>query len=543
MPKPSLVEVGVGFCEANADQTGHFPARRSTASPVVAIFHLQPTVLRSRNEIGTSSKPALSLLNSRLPGGCFMERTVTMIGRVFLGRYEVQRLLGEGGMGRVYLARQTDLGRQVVVKVMHDHIATDAKFRDRFQRETLLMARFQHANAVTLYDASLNDPAGPCIVMEFVKGINLETLHAKSGRMTAPRVARIVRQLCEVLQSAHDEGIMHRDLKPANLMILDPDSPKERIKVMDFGLAKLIDDGPIRKVTDTNVDFAVGTPGYIAPEQVRGESMDHRGDLYSVGVMMYELLSGRLPFIGTTSMDVLLAHATETPPTFAEIGLAGWVSQAVEDLIFDILAKDPDDRPQSARELAERFDTIVYDEQQQAEARHAPQELAEPRSGRLQRHHELVPLELESSSMLAAAAPLLNGTAARHHPHARDQAAFPFHMEAWMPEGIAIRKLRGFVHDCGGEVLESVPGLIRVRLGKNRTPTSSLSWLGFGKKSSGPIDVELHLFRTDAKQDNKLTIHVLFRPTHAPLLGDELWRTRCTQIFCELRAYLMGGGG
>ena len=111
-----------------------------------------------------------------------------MIGRVFLGRYETRRLLGEGGMGKVYLARQLDLGRDVVVKVMHESIASDPKFRDRFQRETLLMARFQHPGAVTLYDASLDDPLGPCIVMEYVRGMNLEGLLAKNGRMSAPRV-------------------------------------------------------------------------------------------------------------------------------------------------------------------------------------------------------------------------------------------------------------------------------------------------------------------------------------------------------------------
>ena len=116
--------------------------------------------------------------------------------------------------------------------------------------------------------------------MEYVRGVNLESLLTKTGRMTAPRVARIVGQLCEVLQAAHDQGMIHRDLKPANLMVTDPDTPRERIKVMDFGLAKLIDDPNVKKVTDTNVDFAVGTPGYIAPEQVRGETMDHRGDLY-----------------------------------------------------------------------------------------------------------------------------------------------------------------------------------------------------------------------------------------------------------------------
>ena len=454
-----------------------------------------------------------------------------MIGRVFLGRYEVQRLLGEGGMGRVYLARQSDLGRQVVVKVMHDHIAAEPKFCDRFQRETLVMARFHHANAVTLYDASLTDPAGPCIVMEYVKGVNLETLLAKTGRMTAPRVARIVGQLCEVLQAAHDEGIIHRDLKPANLMIVEPDSPRERVKVMDFGLAKLVEDASARKVTDTNVDFAVGTPGYIAPEQVRGELMDHRGDLYSVGVMMYQLFTGRLPFEGATSMDVLLAHATETPPRFAELGLGGWVPPAAEQLVFDILSKDPDDRPQSARELAARLDRVVADAQQVAEGRPAPA------SDRIESESsELIELELEPPpSRLAARGGAASGTWPTGN---RAEAALPFHMEAWLPEGVAIRKLRGFVHDCGGEVLESLPGLIRVRLGKS--PGPAMAWLGLARRVNGPIDLELHLHRTDPRQETKLTIHVLFRPAHPSLLADEEWRKRCGKLFIELRAYLMG---
>ena len=162
-----------------------------------------------------------------------------MIGRIFLGRYEAMRLLGEGGMGKVYLARQLDLGRQVVIKIMHDHVASEPKFRDRFQRETLLMARFAHPYAVTLYDASLTD--GPCIVMEYIRGINLESLLQKNGRFTPARVGRLVSQLCEVLQAAHDQGLIHRDLKPANLMVVDHDSPREKIKVMDFGLAKLVD--------------------------------------------------------------------------------------------------------------------------------------------------------------------------------------------------------------------------------------------------------------------------------------------------------------
>src|SRR5437660_2458228 len=195
-----------------------------------------------------------------------------MLGRIFLGRYEPSRLLGEGGMGKVYLARQVDLGRQVVVKVMHDHIASDPKFRERFQRETLLMARFQHPYVVTLYDASLNDPQGPCIVMEFIRGITLDSLLMRNKRLNPARAGRLLGQLCEALQAAHAEGIVHRDLKPTNLMVVDPDTPYEKIKVMDFGLAKLLDDGrgkSMYKSSDTGTDFAVGTPGYISPEQVK----------------------------------------------------------------------------------------------------------------------------------------------------------------------------------------------------------------------------------------------------------------------------------
>lgn len=451
-----------------------------------------------------------------------------MIGRVFLGRYEARRLLGEGGMGRVYLARQLDLGRDVVVKVMHEHLTTDPKFRDRFQRETLLMARFQHPGAVTLYDAGLDDPHGPCIVMEYVRGVNLDTLLARNGRFSAPRVGRIIGELCEVLQAAHDEGIIHRDLKPANLMVLDADTPRERIKVMDFGLAKLIEGGPVRKVTDTNVDFAVGTPGYICPEQVRGEEMDHRGDLYSVGVMMYELLTGRLPFTGNSSMDILLAHATEPPPTFAELGLAGSIPAEIEQLVFDTLAKDPADRPQSARELAERFDTALERVKDRLEAE--PFEggpAGGPGRAGLRPGRGNAP----AGGILAAAPPALT---------AREPAVLPFHLEAWMPESIALMKLRGFVHDAGGEVVESLPGLIRVRLGGRKPTTGTLSWLGLGRRSAGPIDVELHLHHAHPEQPNRLTVHVAFRPSHPGLLADPSWRERCSQVFVELRAYLMG---
>src|SRR5439155_19853615 len=192
-------------------------------------------------------------------------------------------------------------------------------------------------------------PLGPCISIELIRGVSLDEVLRKNGCLSPGRVVRILGQLCEVLQAAHTEGIIHRDLKPGNLMIVDADSPYELLKVMDFGLAKLISpESPAGAVAVSNAEFAVGTPGYMCPEQVRGEEMDNRGDLYSVGVILYELLTGRLPFSGPTTMDILLADATESPPLFADIGAANWVPPAIEAVIQSCLAKDPAERPQSA---------------------------------------------------------------------------------------------------------------------------------------------------------------------------------------------------
>jgi serine/threonine-protein kinase len=457
-----------------------------------------------------------------------------MVGRIFLGRYETIRQLGEGGMGRVYLARQIDLGRQVVIKVMHEHIAADPKFRDRFQREMMLMARFQHPYVVALYDASLNDPEGPCIVMEYIRGVSLDTLLHRNGRFGPARLGRFIGQLCEALQAAHAEGIVHRDLKPANLMVVEADSPKERIKVMDFGLAKVFTTNSKRHqegISDTNVEFAVGTPGYISPEQVRGDGMDHRSDLYSVGVLMYELLTGRLPFSGTETMDVLLAHATETPPSFAEVGLSGLISAPVEEVVCACLAKNPDDRPQSARELAERYENALFQDQQSV----------------TQLIPGVEPAPRDNTNQTAAAPDLGNTPVPQTLVAVSDDPSVVLHqLEAWMPETIAAYKLRGFVDDMGGQVIESVPGRIRVRLGGRGCVytfpvVSSLAWLGLSRRGS-TMELELLLQRNNPQQQGLLSITVVMRLPDSRAAATAAWRTSCNQIFCDLRAYLMGQG-
>ena len=442
-----------------------------------------------------------------------------MAGRTFLGRYETIRLLGEGGMGRVYLAKQTDLGRQVVVKVMHEHVASDPKFKERFQREMLLMARFQHPYVVALYDASLNDPHGPCIVMEYVRGISLDTLMHRNTRLAPARVGRLLTQLCEALYAAHQEGIVHRDLKPANLMVVDPDTPYEKIKVMDFGLAKIIENtgnlGMMMHQSNTGLDFAVGTPGYISPEQVRGEDTDYRCDIYGVGVIMFELLTGRLPFTRDETMDVLFAHATEMPPTFADAGAGSWVPPEIEAVVMRCLAKNPDERPASARELADQYDKALKLADERLNP-HADSALTPP--------PQTAPKDTRQSDTM----PLRQTI-----PY--DANVIVHQLEAWMPDIIATNKLRGFVQDNNGEVLESVPGIIKVRIGAHGRD-SAFSWLGIGRKS-GIVDLELRLERNNPGKTNLLHVTVLMSSPHRKA-GDPTWRERCAEVFCELRSHL-----
>jgi len=273
----------------------------------------------------------------------------------------------------------------------------------------------------------------------------------------------------------------------------------------------MIETATIKNVTGSNFDFAVGTPGYICPEQVRGEAVDHRGDLYSVGVIMYELLTGRLPFIGPSSMDLMLAHATEMPPRFSEIDPDTQVPATIEQVVFSVLEKNPNDRPRSARELIEAYEAAI-----------AIDEMGLPDP------------EAQVQTDAVAMPPLYV-----------DPTTLTFQMEAWMPESIAIMKLRGFAYDMGGDILESVPGKIRLRIGGSpshkvrRSPLVSLSWFGFGRRA-GPITMELHLHQIDPTKSNRLFLQVVFRPSSISQLNDAVWRERCTDLFIELRAYLMG---
>jgi serine/threonine-protein kinase len=278
--------------------------------------------------------------------------TVLKPGQLLFDRYVVERQLGEGGMGTVWLVRHRGLDAERALKLITSGIARDNQARARFVREARILERLNnHPNAVRVYDVRVGTDIA-FIEMEYVRGKSLNHLHVTGEPMPLDQVTELLTQLCDVLQAANDEGIIHRDLKPPNLMLVDGRQPGHKVlKLLDFGIAKIregIDD--VHTVTGS----FMGTPLYSSPEQIVGEAVDARSDLYSVGVILYELLTGYRPFDGSINA-VIYKHTMVPPAPFAETNPDVKVPPAVEEVVLKCLAKERENRPQSPRELAEMF--------------------------------------------------------------------------------------------------------------------------------------------------------------------------------------------
>ncbi len=266
------------------------------------------------------------------------------------GRYEIERLLGQGGMGAVYLARQLDLERHVVIKVINPELASDPKVVGRLQREAKAAARIASDRVVQVFETGTENGV-PFIAMEYVAGASLAQRLEERGRFRHAEATRLIIDAAEGLRAAHAVGVLHRDVKPANILLANDG----RVKVADFGLAKLVNKAPADGTTLSVEGTILGTPDYMAPEQVRGEPLDGRADLYSLGVTYYELLCGRKPFRGDTPMMILanvLSGAVEPPREVVPD-----VPLGVQRACLALMARDRADRPADARaaiELLER---------------------------------------------------------------------------------------------------------------------------------------------------------------------------------------------
>ena len=272
-----------------------------------------------------------------------------MKGQKINDRYQIIKSIGEGGMANVYLAYDTILDRDVAVKVLRGDLANDEKFVRRFQREALNASSLSHPNIVEVYDVG-DDNGQYFIVMEYIEGKNLKDLLKKRGKLTVSEVVDIMSQIADGLSVAHDSYIIHRDIKPQNIMILE----NGLIKITDFGIAMAMN---ATQLTQTN--SVMGSVHYLPPEQASGKGSTLKSDIYSMGILMYELLTGKLPYRGDNAVEIALKHLKEPLPSIREE--IDDLPQSVENVILKSAAKNPKNRYNDAREMYEDLKTVLDD--------------------------------------------------------------------------------------------------------------------------------------------------------------------------------------
>jgi tRNA A-37 threonylcarbamoyl transferase component Bud32 len=277
-----------------------------------------------------------------------------LVGRFIGDRFLVQAKLGEGGMGAVYQAEQVAMKRPVALKVLHPHLSRDDNLIERFHREAAASSRLNHPNTITVHDFGQADDGTLYIAMEFIDGKSLADEIEGTGAFPWYRVTEVGRQIAESLADAHAAGIVHRDLKPDNVMLISRANNTDFVKILDFGIAKMVvetaEEGDQRKAL-TRTGMIFGTPQYMSPEQVTGSAVDHRTDIYALGVILYELLVGELPFLSENAMGVLTKHLMDPPRPLRSVMPSLTCPPGLEALVMRCLAKEPAHRYQTMNEL------------------------------------------------------------------------------------------------------------------------------------------------------------------------------------------------
>lgn len=278
--------------------------------------------------------------------GSFLQEN-QMVGKTLAGKYKVEGLLGEGGMAQVFRAVHMGLDRPVVIKLMHSSMPSMDTAMKRFEQECKVTAKLDHPNVVTVFDVGTLEGRRPYLVMEFIQGESLRDYLDRETTMSIKDASTVIMQVCSGLAEAHSKGIVHRDLKPENIMLRDrPDRP-DWVKVVDFGIAHLKQGG--QRLTRTGI--AIGTVDYMSPEYLSDKPIDHRSDIYALGVILYEIIAGRCPFVAETPEAVMAKHLWGTPMPLSHFRPDLQAGCMFDQVAEKALQKEPDDRFQSVADM------------------------------------------------------------------------------------------------------------------------------------------------------------------------------------------------
>lgn len=340
------------------------PATGAAAIPPPAPSSVAPSSMRDA--------PPSSASRASMPASSGHKPLDPRVGRVLAGKYLIEAPIGSGAAATVYRATHKDLRRAVAVKILHAENQGETQFIRRFKSEALTASKLEHVNVTRIID--FGEERGELyLVMELVKGRTLEAILAQEGPMPSRRVVDIGIQVCRALVFAHGQGVIHRDIKPENVMIVpdadDDGEPCDLVKVCDFGLAKLRDPGDGESVEITVSGTLCGSPAYMSPEQTRGDSLDARTDVYSLGVTMFEALTGALPHEAYSIGELFLKKCTESPRRASE--LVPGLDPLLDDIIARAMAIDPNERHDSARELRTELRTARDHLESDDEGEHA----------------------------------------------------------------------------------------------------------------------------------------------------------------------------
>ena len=279
-----------------------------------------------------------------------------LVGQLVGGKYQVVSFIGSGGMSSVYLVKHLLLNKTLALKMIHPHLASDKESLARFQREAEATSRLDHPNLVKVHDFGISDDGSPYIIMDYIEGRTLSK--AISGKeLDTDRVVHIISQSCAALAHAHNRSVVHRDIKPSNIMLVKNETDDFFVKVVDFGIAQLVvEDAEVARLTQTGQIF--GTPLYMSPEQCQGQRLDARTDIYSLACVMYEALTGKTPFAGSSVYELIFKQINEAPSGFGNSVPDRQKKEALETIIFRALAKDPSDRYQTMESLKDDLDNV-----------------------------------------------------------------------------------------------------------------------------------------------------------------------------------------